>query len=102
MSAGEPIACSLSGGEMAERQVELRQIFSGRVAHRSREGNALRIELHDSPRTRERLARVVELERACCPFLDIDLGRHEERLVLRIDGPPDAAAVIDGFEELTR
>ena len=100
MSAGESLACSLTGGEMADRQSELRAIFAGRVTHAAREGSALRLELRDSPGLRERLGRFVELERACCPFLDLAVERDAGRLVVRIDGPPEAAALIDAFEEL--
>ena len=100
MSAGEPVACSLSGAEMADRQGELRAILGGRVTHAVRRGNAVRLELPDSPGLDERLARVVELERACCPFLDLAVERDAGRLVVRIEGPPEATAVIDAFEEL--
>ena len=100
MSAGEPLACSLTGGEMADRQAELRAIFSGRVTDAVRHGSALRLELRDSPGLGERLARVVELERACCPFLDLAVERDAGRLLVRIEGPPEAAALIDAFDEL--
>ena len=97
----EPVACKLTGGQMAGRQAELRAIFSGRVVESVRDGRSLRLELRDSPGLSDRLMRVVELERACCPFLDLDVARDGERVVLRIDGPPEAGAVIDGFERLT-
>ena len=100
MSAGETVACSLTGAEMADRQGELRAIFSGRVTRAVRRGNAIRLELPDSPGLEERLARVLELERACCPFLDLAVERDAGRLVVRVDGPPEATAVIDAFEEL--
>ena len=94
------VACSLSAGAMAERQAELRAIFAGRVIEGVREGSALRLELHDSPGLGERVERVVELERACCPFLDIHVERRAGRLVVRIDGPPEAGPVLDVFAEL--
>ena len=100
MSDREPLACSLAGAEMADRQAELRALFGGRVEEAVREGHALRLQLRDSPGLAERLERAVEAERACCPFLDLAVERHAGRLVLHVDGPPEAAAMIDGFEEL--
>ena len=100
MSDREPLACSLAGAEMADRQAELRALFAGRVVEAVREGHALRLELRDSPGLGERLERVVQLERACCPFLDLAVERDAGRLVVHIDGPPEAAAIIDVFDEL--
>ena len=100
MSAHEPVACSLAAGEMGQRRTELREVFGGRVTEVVRDASALRVELHDSPGLGERLERVIELERACCPFLDLAFGREAGRLVVRIAGPPEAAAVIDLFDEL--
>ena len=100
MSDHEPLACSLAGAEMADRQAELRALFGGAVNEAVREGHALRLVVPDSPGLAERLERVVELERDCCPFLDLAVERHAGRLVVHVDGPPQAAPMIDGFEEL--
>ena len=102
--SGEPLACSLSGRQLAERGAELRELLggSGLLAAVREAPGALRIELRDAPDLRERLARAIELERACCPFLQIVIEDAERCVALRIAGPPDAAPVIDGFEELAR
>lgn len=100
MSAREPVACSLAAGEMAERRAELRAVFGGSLIEVVRDGDALRVELLDSPGLGERLDHVIDLERACCPFLDPAVEREAGRLVVRIAGPPEAAAVIDLFDEL--
>lgn len=97
-----PLACSLGGRELAGRAAELRELLGG--AHRLsavREApGALRIELSEAPGLRERLARAIELERACCPFLEIAFEDADRRVVLRIAGPAEAAPVIDDFEAL--
>ena len=100
MSA-EPLACSLRARELAEREAQLRDLIGGAALAAVREGpGALRIELRDAPGLRERLARAIELERACCPFLQIAIADTEQGLALRIAGPAEAAPVIDGFERL--
>ncbi len=95
-----PLACSLAAGDMADRQAELRAIFDGRLIEAVREDSALRLELRDSPGLEERVAHVIELERACCPFLDLALDREDACLIVQVAGPPEARAVIDVFEEL--
>ncbi len=100
-AAGDgPLACSLTAGDMADRQAELRAIFDGRLIEAVREDGALRLALRDSPGLEERVAHVIELERACCPFLDLALDREDGRLIVQVAGPPEARAVIDVFEEL--
>ena len=101
MSASEPVACSLSGSDMAERQAELCALFADSVVEKKRDERGLRLLLRDSPGLAERVARVVELERECCPFLQIALEREAGHLDLRIEGPPEAAPVIDGFAQLS-
>ena len=100
MSASEPVACSLSGSDMEKRQAELRALFAESVVEKKRDQRGLRLLLRYSPGLAERVGRAVELERECCPFLQIALEREGGYLDLRIAGPPEAAAVIDGFAEL--
>ena len=85
---------------MEQREAELRDVFGEGLLEAVRDEHALRLELRDAPGLRERLERLIELERACCPFLELELEREHRRLVLRIDGPPEAGPVIDGFHEL--
>ncbi len=99
MTGERSVACSLSGGEMAERGAEWRSVLDGRLLAAERDGVALRLTLRDSPGLGERLARLVELEATCCPFLALRTGREEGRLILLFDGPPEARPVIDLFAE---
>jgi hypothetical protein len=101
--SGEPVACSLRPGQLQERGEVFRRVLHGRVSDLTREGSAaLRLELNEAPGLREDLERLVDLERACCPFLDFSLVSESGRLVLRIEGPPEAAGVIDDFAGLVR
>jgi hypothetical protein len=95
-----PVACSLSGSEAAARAGEFRADLDGRVLELDREGSGLRLKLRETPGLKERLERLVELERVCCPFLDLSLVCEAGHLILRIDGPPEAATVIDDFAAL--
>ena len=95
-----PLACSLSGDAMADRLAELGALFRQSLLGADRDGATLSLQLRDSPEVEERLARLVELERACCPFLEIELERRGGCLQLRIEAPAGAEAVIDGFAEL--
>jgi hypothetical protein len=96
-----PVACSLKPGEMQNRGEEFRAVLRGQVIDMSRDGSAaLHLKLNEPPGLRERLERLVELERACCPFLDFSLVSENGTLVLHIQGPPEAAGVIDDFAGL--
>ena len=102
MTAGEPLACSLTGGELRRREADLRALLGdgAPLSARREGGGTLRVELRASAGLRERLERAAELERACCPFLDLTVEDAGERIVFRICGPPEATAVIDDFEAL--
>ena len=103
--SGEPLACSLTSGELREREAELRALLGGdsllSAAREGRDGQVLTLGLRPSPGLRGRLERAARLERACCPFLELAIEDAPDRIVLRISGPPEASAVIDGFEDLT-
>jgi hypothetical protein len=40
------------------------------------------------------LTRLVELERECCPFLDLQIEQSADALVLRASGPPEAQQIL--------
>ena len=96
---GQRLACSLGQEELAERRRELRDALAGQVSELRRDPAAVRFEPSYSRPLHERLARLVELERACCPFLELALEHEGGRLVLTITAPPGAGAALDVFAE---
>lgn len=97
MKEDPKVSCSLTGTQMVEREAEWHSILGDRVLAASRKGSALEVELRDAPGLAERLASVVALEAACCPFLDLRVEPAPGRLMVHFDGPPEAQPVIDLF-----
>jgi hypothetical protein len=90
-----PIACSLSATDLERRQTELAELGRETLVHvRRGEGVAMVLRFARDRDTRKRLERVVAAEAECCAFLDLRIA-DDEGLELTIDGPADAAPVID-------
>ena len=54
----------------------------------------VRIELRDSDGVRDALARLAELERECCPFLELTVEPLDGLIALTVTAPPDAQPIV--------
>jgi hypothetical protein len=91
-----PIACFLDAAGMRARESELACLGHGLISVSRPDGAPVVLQFTADEETRNRLDRIVAAERECCPFLDLTV-REGETLELTIDGPGDAAPVIDGL-----
>ncbi len=68
-----PLACNLTAPELAARLIELGAVLRGRAAEVAplADGYAFRYAADDAPLAE--LARLIDLERRCCPFLRFQL-----------------------------
>ena len=82
-----PIACSLSGTDMATRVDDWQNLLST-VASRGSVPGGLRLELADR-RDLGDLARLVEAEQGCCPFFSFAITVDRRGLSLEVTAPPD-------------
>ena len=89
-----PLACSLSSADAQTRQGEWRSLLASASVNRISVPGGMRVELRDIDGVRDALGRLVQLERECCPFLDIHVRREERMLLLVISGPPQAEEII--------
>lgn len=90
-----PIACSLSADNQRVRLGELRTIGRRSLLSITRAERApVALDFRSDAATKADLERIVAAEAQCCAFLDIRL-RDGDRLRLTIDGPQDAAPIID-------
>jgi len=88
MSA-EPIACSLSGSELAARRESLlARVGAAAVAHEWLP-TGLRLELAESPAVVDDVLELVRAEHHCCRFLHfrLELGPGEAPITLELTGP---------------
>lgn len=82
-----PIACSLSGTDMATR-IEDWQRFLANVTRRLPIAGGLRLELDDRTHITE-LAQLVEAEQTCCPFYSFAVTIDHHGLALEVTAPTD-------------
>jgi hypothetical protein len=86
-----PIACSLSGGQRAERRHELESLFDHAGSAQEVDGG-YEIVFPGAGRFAEDLAQFVAFERECCPFLTFELRFEKQQGPIRLSilGPPEA------------
>ena len=92
MTESTPIACSLSEPELRARRDELRRAFTGAIASVDELPDGYRLVFTPSDGVLATVARFVELERVCCPFLTFTLTAAAEQgeVSLAITGPAGA------------
>jgi hypothetical protein len=93
-----PIPCSLDAARLQAREAELAALGRSLISVSRPDERPVTVQFTADQETRDRLDRVVAAEAECCPSLDLRV-REGETLELTIDGPGDAAPVIDGLVE---
>ena len=54
----------------------------------------MRVELRDTDGVRDAVGRLVELERQCCPFLELTVEDAGELVALTVTAPPEAQPIV--------
>ena len=94
-----PVACSLSPGEMAGRQQEARELARQALVGRERSDGGVRLEYRYSNEVDAAVRDLVRRERECCPFLELRVEAVADRVTVDISAPPDAQGVLDAIYE---
>jgi hypothetical protein len=94
-AADVPVACQLSGAAAEQRGREWRLVVSRALISRSAVADGVRIELQRHPGVQEELERLVTAERACCPFVAIDVQATKAALVLTVTAPAAGGAIVE-------
>lgn len=89
------IACTLGPAEFQQRLAHIRELTRRALRERSRDG--LRLTLSYDPGAAADVRALIEMERACCSFLDFELDEQVDHLLLTITAP---AAARDSIEEI--
>lgn len=90
-----PIACSLSAAGREQRAELVAALAADALLGRERTGGSLVLRFHNAAGVEERVRAWAALEAECCPFLMMVVDVAESVVTLRIDGPPEAAGIID-------
>jgi hypothetical protein len=93
MTEVNSITCSLGASDLRERLSEIAEIGAESLIERSTEGNRHLLLFRSGAEIRRRLEAVVAAEEKCCPFLDLSLEDHGDRLVLSLSAPEDGQPV---------
>jgi hypothetical protein len=90
-----PIACSLSAADLSARRTQIAEL--GRDALVDARVDASRAELRFAAgaAVRERVQRLADAERECCPFLTLRVEDAPDAVRLTIDAPEEAALVLE-------
>jgi hypothetical protein len=90
-----PLACSLSATDAKVRQGAWDELLRRAALKRAPVTGGMRVEFRPDGDVRDRLTRLVELERECCPFLELTIDETGDgRLALTATGPPDAEPIV--------
>jgi hypothetical protein len=87
--APPPIACTLSATDRPAHAAAIRAL--GARGHARVDGTEVR--LRDEPGVARELEQILTVERACCPFFDLQVTRKDGDLMLRIGAPAKADAL---------
>jgi hypothetical protein len=80
-----PVACTLDMQSMGPRVGEIQRLTREHLRAHRVEGRTLRLTY--GPEAASEVARIVELERVCCAFLDFDLNESADVVELSIAAP---------------
>lgn len=95
MTDSQPLACSLSAGDLQPRLDEIAAVGGENLIGRALEDGRHVLRFQSDPATRDRLERIVAAESDCCSFLDLTLAERDGELVLTIAAPTDGQFVAD-------
>lgn len=90
-----PIACSLSVDDAASRVEEWQRFLADCVVEVERTGASGRLRLRDDDDAVLIATDLARREKACCAFFEFRLALLPEGVWLEVDGPPEAAPVLD-------
>ncbi len=97
MNDPDPIACSLDAASLRERLDEIEALGAESLIEATREGEGHILRFRSGPRTAERLAAIVAAESRCCAFLDLELARRGDELILTIGSSPGGEEIADAL-----
>jgi hypothetical protein len=94
-----PIACTLTEAQIRERRREILDPFRAKISRSEILANGYAYVIETFPSILIEVARLVDLERRCCPFLSFNIGVQagNQSIRLEITGPPEAKSVIADF-----
>ncbi|WP_354700480.1 hypothetical protein DSM112329_00759 [Paraconexibacter sp. AEG42_29] len=97
-----PIACSLDARDYAERLAQMTALGAEALIDSRRDGAHAELRFTAVPGGRDRVAAIAAAEEECCAFLHMKVVDEPNEVKLTIDGPADAAVVIEDLVDAFR
>lgn len=95
-----PVACTLNATDARVRLAEWRTLFERAVTHVEVDQRVARLHLDPADEVLLATADLARREKACCGFFDFRLLPLADALVLEVEVPADAAAVLGDLVDL--
>jgi hypothetical protein len=92
-----PIACSLDAGALRERLAEIKAVGAASLIDNTHEGGRHVLRFRADAETERQLEEIVAAESRCCAFLDLDLTRRDDELILALAAPPGAEEIVEAL-----
>jgi hypothetical protein len=89
-----PIACSLTASGREQRAELVAELAADALLGRERDTGSLVLRFRATAEVEGRVRAWAALEAECCPFLTMTVARGASEVTVRIDGPPEADAII--------
>jgi len=99
MADSAVIYCTLTPEELGARRSQVRATLVPQVVSSTLLTDGLRVDFGSSEALRDHVKEFIALEQECCGFLRFTLSKPAEGLYLLIQGPPEAANVIEMFRQ---
>jgi hypothetical protein len=93
MPAGQPIACTLTADDFAQRADWIRALASNHLLSVTR--SPLTLQLTYAPAAARQIKELVRKEQACCAFLTFDIQQSEKEIRLTVTAPDEAREAAD-------
>ena len=93
----QPVACSLTGREQAERAAEARDLIDGALVSREVTEHGLRLRFRGTSETRAAVRDLVRREKECCPFFDFEIAEAGSDLTMTVSAPSDARPLLESL-----
>lgn len=90
-----PIVCSLDAGALRERLAAIEAVGAASLIDKTDQGGRHVLRFRADAETERRLEEIVAAESRCCAFLDLDLTRRDDELILALAALPGAEEIVE-------
>ena len=95
-----PLACTLGGTEMHDRQAQIARLGQDGLLSVEHEEQRAVLRFRPGGELRRRIDEIVEAESRCCAFLDFQVEEEADATLVTIAAPPGGEATLLGLADM--